>query len=60
MQRTISDPHRSEQHEDADFDDIERELFCSEREVSFGIIPFANLDLTTIVRERSSRGTRRG
>jgi hypothetical protein len=56
MQPTVSDPHTSERLDDADSDDIERELFCSEREVSFGIIPFANLDFTRVVRERPNKG----
>jgi len=54
--RHTANPQRSEQNDDTESDDIERELSRSDREASFGFVPFANLDLTRLARQQPGQG----
>jgi len=60
MRQTASNPHRSERNDETESDQIEWELSRSDREASFGVIPFANLDLTRLVRQTRGRQRNQG
>jgi len=49
MSQPVTTPETS-QGDETKSDDIESELCGSAREVSFGFVPFANLDLAAVVR----------
>ena len=46
MQQAMVHHDVSDESEDTAFEDVEWEMCCSAREASFGLVPFANLDLT--------------
>jgi hypothetical protein len=59
MNQTVVAPDEMVRMDPSDFDDVEREMCSSDREVACGFVPFANLDMMgVLVAARSASRTR--